>query len=373
MTPTQTMKNKPKVLFVITKSNWGGAQKYVYDLATELSKQNYDVVVALGGEGELVTRLKNADIPVIAIKHLKNNMNILTSMFMLHELYSIIKRESPHVVHLNSSKIGLFGGLASRMAHTPRIIFTGHSWPFNEERSALQKVFLRALMQTAVFLSHASICVSQKTKESLLAPKFIAQKCIVIHNGISPVAFKEAGSFFDDMSLPRPTRTTLFSIGELHKSKGYDLALNHLAHLKDLSWEWHIAGEGKERYALATQIKNLGLEDRVFLHGHIFGAPYIPSFDYFFLPSRTEGLAYVAIEALGSAVPIIASDAGGIPEVLGKDPGTTFINMRAKETTQKLREVISLPTQKIADGREELREEFSLKRMVEKTIGVYNV
>ena len=59
---------RKKVLYVITKSNWGGAQKYVYDLATSLPKEQFEVAVALGGTGELEKKLKEADIPVLQLQ-----------------------------------------------------------------------------------------------------------------------------------------------------------------------------------------------------------------------------------------------------------------------------------------------------------------
>jgi glycosyltransferase involved in cell wall biosynthesis len=361
-----------KVLLVITKSNWGGAQKYVYDLATNLQARGHLVSVATSGTGELVSRLRASGVSVHTLSTLKNDMNIFASVATFFELVSLFRKERPEVVHLNSSKVGLFGAVAARITFIQHVIFTAHGWPFNEERPWWQKIFLRNLMQVTVLLSSKTICVSKSTLTTLHAPHFISKKCIVIHNGIASISFLPPGAFFSERNLPQPTRTTLFSIGELHASKGYDLALGYLKNLQDLSWEWHIVGEGSERKALEHTIATYNLSDRVFLHGYLYGSPYIPSFDIFFLPSRTEGLAYVALEALQSSLPIIASNAGGIPEALGNDPGTTLINIRSESTKDVLRNALSAPVVKIDDSkRDELRKEFSLSHMIEKTIEVY--
>ncbi|MEK9177392.1 MAG: hypothetical protein AAB923_03800, partial [Patescibacteria group bacterium] len=58
------MKGRLKILFVVTKPNMGGAQRYVFDIATALPAERYEVLVATGGEGELTTRLLARDIPV---------------------------------------------------------------------------------------------------------------------------------------------------------------------------------------------------------------------------------------------------------------------------------------------------------------------
>jgi glycosyltransferase involved in cell wall biosynthesis len=362
-----------KVLLVITKSNWGGAQKYVYDIATELSERGHPVMVACGGKGELVERLRTAGVPVHELHKLKNNMNPFSSLSAFFELVRLFRETRPDVVHLNSSKVGFFGTLAGRVAHVPRIVFTAHGWPFSEERPLWQKVFLKSLMQVTVMLSHKMICVSHTTLARLSAPQWLEKKCVVVHNGIAPIAFKSPTSFYEDMHMMRRERIAMVSIGELHPSKGFDIALGYLRSMQDLSWEWFILGEGGEKSRLTAMIKDHNLSSRVHLMGHIKdAATYLESFDLFFLPSRTEALAYVAIEALQSDLPIIASDVGGIPEVLGRDSGTTLITVRDPKTKETLRAQLSLTHKKVSDSaRENLRNEFSLSNMIDKTIAVY--
>lgn len=361
-----------KVLLVITKSNWGGAQKYVYDIATSLHKQYFDVAVAVGGNGELAARLKESGVRVIELRKLKNNMNPFTSFLSFLELLTLYRKERPHVVHLNSSKVGLFGAIAARIALVPTIVFTAHGWTFNEERAVWQKIMLRTLAYITVLCSNRTICVSKKTLTALHAPAFLKKKCIIVHNGIAPISFKSPTAFYEEKHCMRREKTTLVSVGELHPSKGFDLALSYLKDAQDLSWEWFILGEGHARAALEALIKKYDLSSRVHLMGHTRNAAqYLNSFDLFFLPSRTEALAYVALEALQSDLPIIASDVGGIPEVLARDPGAILVNIKKEDTLLTLRKILSSYPQKVTSGRETLREEFSLARMIEKTVEVY--
>lgn len=368
-------KTPQKVLLVITKSNWGGAQKYVHDIATSLNKQHFNVVVALGGNGELSIKLRESGVRVVELRKLKNNMNPFTSLISFFELIALYRKERPTVVHLNSSKVGLFGAAAARLTRIPTIIFTAHGWTFNEERSAWQKVLLRILAYTTVIFSHRTICVSKKTLTDLHAPLFIAKKCIIIHNGVTPITFKAPTAFYEEKHCMRREKVTLVSIGELHPSKGFDVALSYLKDVQDLSWEWFILGEGHARMELERLIKKYNLSSRVHLMGHIRDASrYLNAFDIFFLPSRTEALAYVALEALQTNLPIIASDVGGIPEVLSADPGTKLIDIHNENTRGLLREIFTSPLKKIeSSAREHLREEFSLENMMSKTIRVYSL
>lgn len=362
-----------KVILVITKSNWGGAQKYTHDLAVGLKERGFDVSVACGGNGEMTHRLSEAGVPLHHLRRMKNNMNPFSSFFVLNELIALFKKEKPDVIHISSSKAGLFGTVAGRLAGVPRIVFAAHGWTFNEERPSWQKMLLRLLATITVALSHVTIYVSHKLRDQLRLGPALQKKSVVIHNGISTIHFKPKTAFYETCRVMRKEKIAMVSIGELHPSKGFDLALRYLAQLQDLSWEWFILGDGHHRLKLEGLIRQHNLSSRVYLMGHTKdAAQYLESFDLFFIPSRTEALGIVAIEALQSDLPIVASNVGGIPEVLSKDPGSTLIDIYNKETIEILRKKLSSPLQKITLGRNELRKEFSLERMIDRTIEVYS-
>ena len=136
---------KHKVLIVITKSNWGGAQKYVFDLATNLSRDKFDVRVIFGGHGILAEKLEEAGITTISIPELGRDVSILKDIKVFFKLWSIFKKQKAEIVHVNSSKIGGIGALAGRLSGAKKIVFTAHGWAFNENRSSLSKNIIKFL------------------------------------------------------------------------------------------------------------------------------------------------------------------------------------------------------------------------------------
>ena len=160
-------KPKKKILYLITKSNWGGAQRYVFDLATSLNKEEYDVVVALGGTGRLVDELKNKKVRVIQLKSLERDISIFKEIKSAIELFKIIKSEKPNILHINSSKAGGLGALIGRILGVPKIIFTAHGWAFNEDRPWRQKISIKTLHWLTILLSHTTITVSETTKRNV--------------------------------------------------------------------------------------------------------------------------------------------------------------------------------------------------------------
>ena len=77
---------RKKILFLITKSNWGGAQRYVFDLATNLNQQKYEAVIALGGNGVLFNMLKEKKIRSIAIPSLQRDVSVGKELLSFGEI-----------------------------------------------------------------------------------------------------------------------------------------------------------------------------------------------------------------------------------------------------------------------------------------------
>src|SRR3989344_4387469 len=110
------MQNKKKILFIITKGNFGGAQRYVYDLATSLPKSEFEAVVACG-EGDLLpNKLGEVGIKTIKINNLVREIKTSNEFSVCKELVALIRTERPDIIHLNSSKMGGIGSVAGRIA-----------------------------------------------------------------------------------------------------------------------------------------------------------------------------------------------------------------------------------------------------------------
>ena len=112
-----------KILYIITKSNWGGAQRYVYELATSLPKNSFDAAVLMGGSGSLKERLDLCGIRTITIPELEKEVNIFKDIKTFFALIALLNKEKPDIIHLNSSKAGILGALAGRVVGIRKIIF----------------------------------------------------------------------------------------------------------------------------------------------------------------------------------------------------------------------------------------------------------
>ncbi len=315
---------KKKVLFIITKSNWGGAQRYVYDIVTNLDKTAYEPVVALGGDGVLITMLEHAGVRVIPLDTLKNSAGLKNVITNTKHLFHIIKNEKPDIVHLNSSVAGFLGALAGRLARVPRIIFTAHGWAFNEDRPWWQRLIIKSFHYLTVLMSHKTIAVSRAIVTQMNWPK-APSKMMVINPGrtIGVMYSREEARVHLTEMFPAITPyykdTWLLCIAELHPIKRHTVLFDAVRRLTAVypTIRLMCIGDGKEEAKLKSWITRHGMEEHIFLLGSIHeAARYLKAADIFVLASTSESYGYVIHEAGLAHVPVVATNVGGIPDIV---------------------------------------------------------
>lgn len=301
--------SKRKVLFVITKSNWGGAQRYVFDLATNLPAE-FEASVAYGQPGLLAHKLQEAGIATHPIASLQRDVSLWADIKSFFELYWLMIEANPDIVHLNSSKAGGIGALAAQLAGVPKVVFTAHGWPFLEPRGKAARALMWLASWATALLCDTVICISDFDAKVARSMPLIKRSVVRIYNGIEP---QELGSGEAIRAAFPAGARIVGTIGELNKNK------NHIALIEETRSKPRyvaIVGEGELRPMLEAKIKEYGLQERVKLFGFMPAADVLRGFDVFALPSLKEGLPYVLLEAKQAGLPIEASRVGGIPEIL---------------------------------------------------------
>ncbi|MDD4333131.1 MAG: glycosyltransferase [Patescibacteria group bacterium] len=404
------MKNtgKKKILYLITQSEWGGAQRYVFDLADNL-KEQFEIIVGFGEQGEggeLTKRLMGAGIPYYSIRHLKRSISPFYDILALIEIIILIKKCQPDIIHLNSSKISVLGSLASIFCFKSRfckcyVIYTSHGWVFNEPMNYIKKNFYKYNEKFAAIFKNKIICVSECDRKIAIEEKIVPEnKLITIHNGVNKNNFlnkeesreKLLTEFLKDKSLNlskiRDNYKSEFiigSIGNLYKNKGYEYlikAINILFKKYYLHFTTCIIGNGAEQKNLQNLIKKYGLENDVILSGRILdAAKYLKAFNIYVCSSVKEGLSYTMIEAMQAGLPIVATNVGGNPELV--DPYASYGYETGLLTEPKNPELLARRIKELIDNkliREKLGEnakikaeqEFTLDKMINKTREIYN-
>jgi glycosyltransferase involved in cell wall biosynthesis len=373
---------KARILYIITKANWGGAQKYVFDVATAAQRVGHDVSVACGTQGELTSRFEHEGIPVYEIRGLGRDIAPLSDVKSLLSLLNLIKELKPDLVHANSSKAGLIGVMAAKIAGVPRILFTAHGWAFNEIRPIWQKGIFALFHLITVWLSDDVICVSNAIKSQASWMPFAKNKMFVIHHGIQETELKErreARAKLAPHSLDSfMTSVWIGTLAELHPIKGLDTAIRAFARIAPQFPQTVLVliGEGQERNNLVALATELKLSERIRFCGHTKDAgAYLSALDIFLFPSRSEALGFAVLEAGNASLPVIASRIGGIPEII--ENGVSGILVPPDDVegfAVALSSLLAAPAlrTKLSEGlHKKVLKDFSKEHMFTETLALY--
>jgi glycosyltransferase involved in cell wall biosynthesis len=319
MTPTPL-----RILYIITKSNWGGAQRYVYDLAVAGHAAGHEITVAVGGSGLLVERLRAAGVMVRAIPSFDRDINLKKELSSWRELWEIIRDLKPDVVHVNSSKAGGSGAMISRLCGVPRIIFTAHGWPFYENRGVIWRSLVWFFSYLTTWFAHTVIVVSDHDRRGAHMPG-TAHKIQRIYTAIPELpcldrAAARAAIIPADIRERHHTDLWLVSTGEHTPNKNLGSLLTLLATARargHTNLFLVFMSDGELRPELTALVATHHLEEAVYFTGFVPDARnYLKAFDLFLLPSKKEGFPFGLLEAGAAGLPVIASAVGGIPELI---------------------------------------------------------
>ena len=375
-------KKKLKILYLITKSNYGGAQKYVLDLAVSAKNAGHDVVVACGGTGkagaptgQLVAKLQANNIPVIKVKNFLRDMSFFSDILSIFEVWNIVRKQKPDVLHVTSSKAGGVGALAGRLAGVKNIIFTSHGLTIDEVwRPYWQRFLIYIGTWLTIKLAHKTIMISTETFDRARRMPCLTNKIYLVKNGVSTINFLDKPSARKTLSPEIPPRSFwIGGMGELHPNKNWSSVIMAMTSLPE-KIHLVIIGEGEERANLEKLIKDNHLQKRVHLLGFVEGAPYLKAYDVFILPSKKEGLPYVLMEAGMAELPTIASDLPGNRDIIETGRTGFLIEPTPKLLSTTLEMLFRDEGMRRELGQNlkaEIEKNFSIENMSSQTFNVY--
>lgn len=374
-----------KILYVITSADHGGAQTYVLALAKHFGGKDLphtsstppaqndtgEVLIAAGSEHSwLFEQAAKHNIPTIKLRHLRRGISPLHDFLAIGELRRVINEQKPDLVHLNSSKAGFIGSLASKIP----VIYTVHGFILNEQLNPLKRALYGFLERFGAKYRAYTITVSKADQAALQAAGVCRQKaCSTIYNGPETIDFLGRAAARQQLNLP-PEGHIVGTIANLYPNKGVDVLISAFAELKDTGWHLAIIGEGPSRPALEALIKKHNLTDSVTLLGSREHADrLLKAFDVFVLPSRKEGMPFALLAALQAGLPIVATNVGGVPEAV-MHAGLMVPPEDPKKLAHALKHVMSHQEIRLHLGglAKQHSAQFTQQKMLEKTKNIYD-
>jgi glycosyltransferase involved in cell wall biosynthesis len=299
---------RPRLVFLVTLAETGGAQTYVASLLPAVT-DDFEVLVAAHGNGPLQDAAVAAGVRFVPLSHVRRPVNPWRDFRGLLELWRLLRREEPHIVHLNSAKAGALGRLAARAAGVPIRIYTVHGWAFLAHRGIAAAAY-RWVEQALRPLTTITVCVSENERRAGLAARACDDSTtVVIRNGVDP---RRAGVRERERDRPR-----IVMVGRLQAPKDPITLIRALALLRETDFEALLVGDGPDRPVVEEEIGRLELEESVRVLGERSDVrELLTTADVFVLSTRSEGLPLSILEAMAAGLPVIASNVGGVAELV---------------------------------------------------------
>ena len=295
----------PPIIHVASGREWRGGQRQVWLLAQQLDQLGVEQIVVTGSATELARRLRSSGIPVRTAGW-NAGIDPRVVPAILSEL-----RTRPAVLHAHDAHALTLAGICSWLRRFPLVVTRRVDFPLRHKG----------------FWTRADrvIAISNAVADVLVESGVGRERISVIHSGISLEETRKATPLgVRDLLGLAPSARVAVNVAALVPHKDHATLVEAASHLAPRHPElhWVVAGEGELRPALETQIRQLGLQSRVHLMGHVASPErLIADADVFVMSSRQEGLGTSVLEAMALGIPVASTTAGGLPEMLGADSG----------------------------------------------------
>jgi glycosyltransferase involved in cell wall biosynthesis len=383
-----------KILHIITRLDMGGSAQNTLLNCKELSGK-YEVLLVHGlshesGMSDLerqivedgVKETQKNGVKVIALPPMVRSIHPIKDFRTLFSLIWLIMKEKPDIVHTHSSKGGILGRLAAKIAGAPHIIHTPHGHVFYGHFGAFaSKVFLWIEKVFSKFTDRMVALTDGEKDDYVNLSVCSPEKIFKIHSGVDVKKFMHAnGNRVEkrrSLGLDQNGAVIGF-VGWLLPIKGPDYLLKAM----DYVWQGHpeasliLVGKGDLDVDLRAEALKKNANGKVkFLGWREDIDEIMPLFDMLVLPSLNEGMGRVLVEAMAAGKPVVASRVGGIPDLV-QDGETGYLVLPADEKAlaNGIKKLLDDPERAKQMGLQGLENcwQFSLEAMIEKLDALYS-
>ncbi|UKO98448.1 glycosyltransferase family 4 protein [Nostoc sp. UHCC 0870] len=311
-----------KVLHIITQLVLGGAQDNTLITIAKHDRSKFHVHLASAPHGLWLERSKKVADVFYPISHLVNPISPLQDIIALIEIIRLLRREKFDIIHTHSSKAGILGRWAGRLAGIPVIVHTVHGFSFHDFMPTWKKQLYIFLERISRSCGDFYITVSELNRQEAVQLKFFKlDNSITIYSGID---FKKLDREVDltlvkhQIGIPDKWQT-IVSVGRLDAQKAPHFLIDAFAQVLSYYPETVLllVGDGELRQELEAQVNRLNITSKVYFLGSREDVPEILKIaDIFALSSLWEGLGRAMTEAMLVGKPVVVPAIYGIPEIV---------------------------------------------------------
>lgn len=313
---------KIKILRVITRLNIGGPAIHTILLTEALSRESFESLLVAGAvdknEGDMMYLAKEKQLNPIIIPELCRKINLKNDLIALFKLYRIIRKEKPYIIHTHTAKAGTLGRVAAILARTPIKIHTFHGHVLHSYFGKIKTKAFLWIEKILAYFTDKIIVVSEKIKQDLLNLRI---------SDSGRIEVIKLGLEIDKLlSVPVNSRSEL-KVGiigrfvPIKNQKMFFDAAKHILSISDFNrngLKFIVVGDGELEANLKDYVAQLKIENNVVFMGWQKNLEKTyADLDIVALTSLNEGTPVSLIEAMAAARAVVATDVGGVRDLLG--------------------------------------------------------
>jgi glycosyltransferase involved in cell wall biosynthesis len=372
-----------KILHVHTLPVVSGSGINTYLTMKGTPDDRFEVALACAPGGRLNDIVREAGMKFHEVRNLVQPLDLRNDITALFKIVRILKREKIDVVHTHNSKAGFLGRLAGRLAGTPVVIHTVHGFAFHDAEFLWRRSLFRVLERMAAPWADHTIFISRPMIDWARAHGILREgHYSKIFSGIDLDAFhryrqEDLDNLREELGLQRSDRVIGF-VSKLWEGKGHETALQAMTQVAASVPEAKLllVGEGPIEKKLRELTRKLGIERSVIFAGFRTKIAELTSLcEICILPSFFEGMGRVLLEAGACGKPVVASNVGGIPDVV-KDRMTGFL-VPPGDSSALFGEILrllsdpDLAREMGEAAKQRINEKFDVRTMVREIVELY--
>ena len=367
-------------ILLIVEACGGGTGRHVIDLAKGLVRRGHEVHIIhspVRAERQFEQELHQLHTAHrIAVRmHRTPYFSDITALWAVRKY---LAAHGPFdIVHGHSSKGGIIARLASLGLNTTKV-YTPHCLrTLDPGLSQVSKMLYLAMERVTSQFTDAIIAVSQEELSHCLDCGFDEEKLHLVVNGISPAGMPPRQELRTRIGV-RESEVLIGFIGRMVPQKAPQRMIQAFAEVatRHSGAKLVMIGDGPLKTPAMRQARQLGLEHRVIWASGDEGRSRLSAFDVFAMPSRYEAMPYVLLEALAAGLPIVATDVGGASSAVASGiNGFVTPNWDVEKFANKLTRIVADDDLRCRMSKSSVirSHEFTLERMLDKTVRVYQM
>jgi glycosyltransferase involved in cell wall biosynthesis len=374
-----------RVAHVITRMIVGGAQETVLLAAALADRTRFDPFIVCGAEtgseGSLHDEAERRGVELVVVPELVREVDPKADALVIPALARLFRERRVDVVHTNSSKAGVVGRVAARRAKVPRVVHTVHGWPFHDHQRAAMVSVWKSLERRCAPLADALVVVADADRRKGLAAGIgVPGQYVTVRSGLELDLYDPQRADRDavrlELGLPQDV-PVVGTVSRLSPQKDPITLIEAFATVRREHPDARllVVGDGPLTAEVVSRVRGLGLQDAVVMTGLRHDVPrLLQAMDVFLSCSLWEGLPRTIIAAMATGLPVVATPADGVRDVVrDHETGRVFPMERPEIAGWAASHLIKDPQQAaaLAAAGRALTVEFGADVMSERLADVY--